>query len=60
MTLGDIALKARAKRFALERNPQHPALDQLIDEENKLLTFLAERNQQIENLFRPYLDLSKV
>ena len=59
-TIGDLALKARMRRAQLERTPSHPNLDQLIDEEENVLGFLRQMDQRVEDLFRRYLDLSKV
>ena len=60
MSIGDMALRARGKRFELEQQPNHPNLDQLIDEEQKILDFLRQQDQNLERLFGRYLDLSRV
>jgi hypothetical protein len=60
MNIGDMALRARSKRFQLEQQPNHPNLDQLIKEEESILNFLRQQDQNLERLFSRYLDLSKV
>lgn len=46
------ASNARARR-------QRSETDKLIDEEQDILDFLSEQAGALENMFRPYLDLSK-
>jgi hypothetical protein len=59
-TIGDLAFKARMRRAQLNQNPNHPNLDQLIDEEENVLDFLRNQEGRVENLFRRYLDLARV
>jgi hypothetical protein len=60
MNIGDMASKARMAQASLDRNQNHPLTTQLIDEQEKLLTFLRDQNKNLENMFGRYLDLSKV
>jgi hypothetical protein len=60
MTLGTMAIKARLKRSQLERHPDHPRADKLIAEEEDILDYLRTKDETLEELFRPYLDLSKI
>lgn len=58
--IGDMAYKARMTRASLSRFPDHPSANRLIDEEEEFLTFLRDKNEDFEEMFKRYLDLSKV
>jgi hypothetical protein len=62
MKIGDLAFKARMARFALERSPNHPNQDRLIDQEEDFLELLRDQgqDQRLEKKFARYLDLSKL
>jgi hypothetical protein len=60
MKIGDMAMRARMIRARLDRQPDHPQADKLIDQEEDILDFLRERDAHLEKLFGRYLDLSKV
>jgi hypothetical protein len=60
MNIGDMAWRARIARAWLDRQPgSHPQADRLIDEEGEIVGFLLGESQTLENMFRPYLDLSR-
>jgi hypothetical protein len=60
-TIGQMGFKARMKRTSLERSPNHPRADNLIDEEETVIRFLSDYGGgRLEKLFSRYLDLSKV
>jgi hypothetical protein len=60
MKIGDMAFRARMARVSLERHPDHPRGDQLIDQEEEILRFLRDEDKQLEKLFCRYLNLSNV
>ena len=60
MRLGTMALRASIRRSQLDRQPDHPRADQLIEEEEEILDFLRIQDQHLERLFGRYLDLSKI
>lgn len=60
MNIGQMAWRAKNARARRERSGQHPQTDELIDEEEHISRFLSEQDEALEDLFRPYLDLSKV
>jgi hypothetical protein len=57
--IGALAWRAINAHARYQRNPNHPQADRLIDEAEELGKFLAEQDQPLEEMFRPYLDLSK-
>jgi len=59
-TVGARAARAMAKRALLQRQPNHPRADQLIDEEEDLLEFLRSQSEHLDRIFAPYLDLSEI
>jgi hypothetical protein len=59
MKIGDMALRAKIARARRQRSDHHPQTDKLIDEEENILNFLSVQTEAIEDIFRPYLDLSK-
>jgi hypothetical protein len=60
MSIGDKAFTARMRRAQINRQPNHPSLDTLIDEEENILDFLRDQDRNLEGHFSRYLDLSKV
>jgi hypothetical protein len=58
MKIGDMAWRAKTTR-AWQRSGNHPQPDKLIDEEENILNFLSVQSEEIENVFKPYLDLSR-
>jgi hypothetical protein len=56
--IGDMAWRAKTTR-AWQRSGNHPQPDKLIDEEENILNFLSVQSEEIENVFKPYLDLSR-
>jgi hypothetical protein len=60
-TVGELCSAASVARALLQRQPEHPRRDQLIDQEEKVLEFLQGDNDKVlERIFGRYLDLSKV
>jgi hypothetical protein len=59
MKIGDMAWRAETARARRQRSDHRPQTDKLIDEEENILNFLSVQAEAIEDIFRPYLDLSK-
>jgi hypothetical protein len=59
MKIGDKAWKAKTARARRQQSGHHPQTDKLIDEEENILNFLSVQTEAIEDVFKPYLDLSK-
>jgi hypothetical protein len=59
MKIGDMAWRAKTARARRHRSDHHPQTDKLIDEEENILNFLSVQSEAIEDVFKPYLDLSK-
>ena len=60
MNIGQMIWRARNARARRERSAQHPQTDQLIDEEENILSFLSGQDAELENMFSRYLDLSRI
>jgi hypothetical protein len=58
--IGQMAWRARNAREQRERSGHHPQTDNLINEEEGIVSFLLGQEQALEKMFRPYLDLSRV
>jgi hypothetical protein len=59
MKIGDMAWRAQLARARREQSAHHPQTDKLIDEEEDILNFISVQTEAIEDVFKPYLDLSK-
>jgi hypothetical protein len=58
--IGTMALKAMNVRARLQRSPDHPDVDKLIDQEQDMVLFLVEEGSKLEGMFARYLDIATV
>ena len=58
--LGANAIRARLNHDQLDRNANHPRADHLINEEEDIGDYLRSKADEVDGLFRPYLDLSEI
>ena len=58
--ISDMAWRAMMARNSYNKHSNHPLRDQLIKEENEVLEYVRSQYVNLEALFRPYLDLSRV
>jgi len=59
--IGDMVFRAHITREQLDQHPDHPQAQNLIKEEEEISKYLLElQGKALEDMFRRYLDLSKV
>jgi hypothetical protein len=54
-----INIRDKAWRAQFISAAQNPKTDKLVDEEEDILQLLSKQNETLEDVFKPYLDLSK-
>ena len=60
MRIANMCVTANIARSQMARSPEHPRFDQLIEKEEQVLAFLRNQDQQLERIFAPYVDLSRI
>ena len=60
MELYSMAWRAQNLRTKIPQQPNDPDLGTFIKDEEEILKFFLEQDKMLEDMFRPYLDLSKV
>jgi hypothetical protein len=58
--IGTMAIKAMNARARLQRQPDHPNADKIIDEEQDIVQFLMDQGPRLDSVFTRYLDISTV